>query len=111
MRSQDVGQKYCQSTANAKIHIQAGHGKISVLLPHFYLISNLPKSLDSKFRNIQISGSGLIVSKVDFKRRHLSKYLPRNSNSSQSKTARPKDKHVSTRHVADLWVSPLLRQL
>ena len=31
LRSQDVCQKYCQSTANAKIHIQAGHGKISVL--------------------------------------------------------------------------------
>ena len=36
-------------------------------------------------------GSGNIVSKVDFKRRHLSNYLPRNSNSSQSKScsARP----------------------
>ena len=29
--SQEVCQKYCQSTANAKIHIQTGHGKISVL--------------------------------------------------------------------------------
>ena len=66
MRSQDVRQKYCKSTANAKIHIPAGHGEMSVLLPDFYLISNLPKSLDSKLRNIQISGSGLIVSKVDF---------------------------------------------
>ena len=66
LRSQDVSQKYRQSTANAKIHIPAGHGKISVLLPDFYLISNLSMSLDSKFWNIQISGSGNIFCKVDF---------------------------------------------
>ena len=49
---------------------------------------------------------GRIVSKVDFKRRHLSKYLPRNSNSSQSKTARPKDTLVSTRHAAEFMGLP-----
>ena len=49
---------------------------------------------------------GRIISKVDFKRRHLSKYLPRNSNSSQSKTARPKDTLVSTRHAAEFMGQP-----
>ena len=49
LRSQDVCQKYCQSTANAKIHIQAGHGKISVLSPDFYLISKLLLSMDRKY--------------------------------------------------------------
>ena len=48
LRSQDVCPKYCQSTANAKIHIQAGNGKISVWLPDFYLISKFPKSMDIK---------------------------------------------------------------
>ena len=54
-------------------------------------------------------GSGNVVSKVDFKRRHLSKYLPRNSNSSQSKTARPKDTLVSTRHAAEFMGQPAYR--
>ena len=53
--------------------------------------------------------TGSIVSKVDFKRRHLSKYLPRNSNSSQRKTARPKDTLVSTRHAAEFMGQPANR--
>ena len=54
-------------------------------------------------------GSGNIVSKVDFKGRHLSKYLPRHSNSSQSKTDRPKDTLVSTRHAAEFMGQPTFR--
>ena len=47
LRSQDVCQKYGQTTANAKI--QAGNGELSLLLPDFHLISNLPKSMDRKY--------------------------------------------------------------